>query len=256
MSQGKERTVALGHVASMFAEGMAARERETIEQQLDRSAVEILSILPDFIEAQHALDDMQTEEEEHGRRVPRREKMPHKEVAIAFNHTLRELIDTAPDISADEVTRFMSNAMLDLGDPSEADYCARETRVVLYGIQHEIGLEQILWNIEGVEDIAHGTSAQELEGGDLIVTYRGTDIFLDAKASDRSAKKSLQHRQEFLHRNNLTEATARGGYPVWTGLTAADFKGGFRISEELASERAPYFESVLDQLYTQRSQTA
>lgn len=254
LNQGKERPVALGHVAAMFAERMSQPEEQTIEQLLDRSAVHILSLLPGFIEAQRALDSLEQRDSRH--HLSKNEKLSHKQTATAFNHALRELIDLAPDIQASEVRDFIFKAALEMGHVDTAKYTAQETQAVLHGIQHEIGFEQILWQLEDVEDVVHSDEKQELIGIDLIVRYKNKQIPVDVKASELSARKSLQAHETYMRNHHLSETNDKGGYPVWTGLETSDFGGGFRIPEELAAQKASRVATVLDRLYERNAQTA
>lgn len=256
MTEGKERSSALGHTARTLAERMSQAESQTVEQKLDQSAVHILSLLPKYLESQLALDKIQDYERATNRRVPKTEKRPHKEVAASYNHALRELVDIAPDLAPSEVLNFIYAAALEMEDPDAAKYASQETRSVIFGMQNEIGFEQILWEIEEVEDVIHGDEKQDREGVDLYILYKGVKLKVDTKASALSAQKAKQARQDFMRRHGETEASSVSGYPMWTGLKASDFGDTFRISNELARERAPHIKAMLDNLYERQSQVA
>lgn len=255
LGQGKERTIALGHVAGMFADRMARAEEQSTEQRLNRCAVNILSALPDFIHARHALDAIQDEERKFGRKLSR-QKRPFKEASISYNHAIHELIDVAPDIKPADIKAFAFEATLTMADPSEAKFCAQETQGLLHSIQQEIGLEQILWHVDGVEDVVHGSKEDEFNAGDLIVIYRGMRLLVDAKSSHAFAEKALMERTAYAERNKISEANNKDGYPIWTGLDIADFGGTFRIPDRLAAKKAPRVAAILERLYEQKTKTA
>lgn len=256
LNSGTERKMAIGRAAAFHHERMSQLESPTVEALLDQFGVRVISTLPAYIQAEHELDRIEAEELHTGIKAPRHEKIPHLKAAIPFDHTLRELIDTFDDITPENIKRFTEIAMLDLGDGAEAKYAREKTREVLYGMQHELGLEQILWEVEDVTDVQHATAEQELHGIDLAVTYKGRVLFLDAKASEFGARKAMTARQTYMNAHGLTEAKYKGGYPLWTHLSDEDFGGGFRITKERAQACAPKIKATLDSLYAAKRSSA
>lgn len=256
LARGKSRRVSIGHAAALHHERMSHTESQTPEKKLDQAAVRILASLPAFVDAQRALDKLEDQERRNGHHFPKNVRLPHLKAVIPYNHALLDLIDTFPGIDAESVWRFSGGAMLDLGGRADAEFVEMETRELLHGLRNEIGLEQILWQIDDVSDVTRATEEQELIGIDRGVVYRRTPLFLDAKASEFGAQKALQAHQDYLRFHHLTEADDDGGYPVYTGLTDDDFHGGFRISQEKAEECAPAIKRVLDELYAIKSHAA
>lgn len=252
----RNRRKAIGHAATIHAERMKSSEIKNPSELLDRQALTLLATLPKFVVAQHELDKLRDQERKRGRKYPREVRLPHIKSVIKYNHALRELVDTFPDLNADNIRRFSAAAMLDLGTPEEAEYCAERTREALHGMRYEIGLEQVLWHIEDVEDISHATEEQELSGIDLIVTYRGHKLYLDAKASEFGEQKTIATRHSFQRAHHMTEADEDGGFPVWCGLNEEDFDGGFRAREARAGEEAARVQQILDSLVAQRTAVA
>lgn len=256
LSRGKSRRASIGHAAALHHERMSRIEVQTPESKLDQAAVRILASLPPFIDAQRALDRLEDEERHTGHRLPKNIRLPHLKAVIPYNHALRDLIDSFPGVDAASISRFSGAAMLDLGGASDAQFAEAQTRELLHGMRHEIGLEQILWQIDEVGDITPATEEQELIGIDLVVEYKGITISLDAKASRLGAQKAVQAHEAYLRNHHMTEADDRGGYPVYTGLTDEDFHGGFRIDQTKAEACAPAIKQVLDNLYQQKRYVA
>lgn len=252
LAKGKGRLASIGQAATLHHERMKNAEAQNLENQLDRSALRIISTLPRFVAAQHALDKIRDDERKRGHKFPRSVRLPHLKAVIPYNHALRDLVDSFPGVDAASIKRFSATAMLDLGSPSEAAYCSERTREALYGMQHEIGLEQILWQIEEVEDVQHATEEQELSGIDLVVTFRDRTLYLDSKASEFGQKSALASREAYMHDRGMSETENTSGYPIWTGLQDDDFKGGFRIDNETAQAQAPGIKAILDELYRQK----
>jgi len=249
---GEERKIAIGRAAAFHHERMSQTESLTPEARLDRFAVRLIATLPAFIEARHALDEMEEQERETGRKVDRRKRIPYIKDSIPYNHALRDLIDEFPDLTPENIVRFSEIAMLDIGNADEARYSREHTRRHLHGMQHEIGLEQIAWQIDEVEDVRHATEEEELNGIDLVITYNGIELPVDAKASEVGEKKALFEREKYLASHNLTESKYGRGYPIWTHIEHEDFGGGFRISDERAATLAPRVKATLDQFLALR----
>lgn len=252
LAKGKSRPKSIGHAAAQLHDRMAGAETKTSESELDRLGVKLIATLPGFVEAQHALDNIKDQQRRQGHNFAPGVKLPHLKAAIPFNHALRDMVDSFPWVDVDSIKSFAETVMLDLGGSAEADYCSVETGKVLYGMQHEIGLEQILWQIDDVEDVQHATEEQELEGIDLIVTYKGNPLYLDAKATPQGADKATADREFSMQQRGITEAEASGGFPVWTGLSDDDFGGKLRIDNETAKAQAPRMRAILEELYTQK----
>lgn len=252
LAKGKSRPVSIGHAATILHERMESREVHTTESKLDSFGVKIIAELPRFIEAQRALDKIRADRKK-GHIVSSLVSTAHVRAILPYNHALRDLIDWFPEASPDNVGLFVFAAARDINGPVDADYCRNETRNVLHGMQHEVGLEHILWQIEDVEDVQHATEEQELEGIDLVVTYHGQTICLDAKATEFGESNALSERAAYMQSRGLAEASMDDGYPIWTGLDEADFKGGFRIDDATAKAHAPEIQEILDDILKKKS---
>jgi len=237
------RFQALGRVAAIYADWMEETRPKDKGEILNQMSVGIMSTLPGFLHGSRELARLY-ELEEVGATVKRSEKVPHLEAVIPFNHRLRDFIDMFPELNFEQVQNYCTQMALFMSGPTDAAYCKQIVREQLVGMRTEIGMSQILWKIDGVEDVIPAqTVEQEMHGVDLIVTYHGKLLLLDAKTSDMGAQKALAK-----HRSTTADTS---GYPVYPGLKYEDFSGGFRISDETAGHLAPHLESMLDSIYSQ-----
>jgi len=237
-----DRAKSLGHAASVFSERMGKDESPSIEKQQDMYAVQLLAQLPKFLEGNLAID-----KDKSHTHLSKAEVDRHMTDIILFNHTLRDMIDMFPGLKVIDITRFIKTAALDMYGRNEAVYAEQSTRQALVGMQNEVGLEQILWQIEGVDDVIKATVSQERHGIDMTVAYRDQKLTLDAKASSKGVDEAYG---KWL--NNFSRGR-EGGYPIWTRINYEDFEGGFRISDERAKKLAPYIQAELDRLYEEQS---
>lgn len=248
------RKAALGRAASFFADKMEQKPQRTPEERLNGFSVRLLATLPDFITASRQLDILETRQNMTGNRIDRSQKIPHLEKVIPFNHTVRELIDEFPNLTVENVVGFCSVSGLELGGPKDAEYLEQQAGQVVTGMQQEIGLEQILWNIPDVEDVTQATLEQELAGMDLVVTYHGMQIGLDAKNSERGADIAHEKRDDFMRNRQLNEVDmADAGYPIWSGIVSREFHGGFRVNQNCVNRCTPYVEATLMRLADARN---
>lgn len=240
---GGDRFHALGRVASIYASRMEDAKPKDKSELLTLMSVGVMSTLPGFLNGSRELSHLY-ELEATGTRVKRSEKVPHLEAVIPFNHRLRDLIDMFPEFSFEQVQNYCSQMALFMSGPADAAYCKQVVREQLVGMRTEIGMSQILWKIDGVEDVIPAeTAEQEMRGIDLVVTYHGKPLMLDAKASETGVQKALAKR--------TTISADTSGYPVYPQIAYEDFGGGFRISDETAERLAPRLEAVLDDIYRQ-----
>lgn len=248
------RKRALAKTAGYYSEKMDQKEEPTKEEILEKFGVSLIETLPSFVEGSRQLDVISTREEMMGRKVPRSEKLPHLEKVVPFNHVVRGLIDFFPDSTPDNIIDFCMVVGNELGGPKDAQYLEREVGEVIVGMQHEIALQQILGFIDGVKADSQGDVDDDLAGCDSIAIYKGMEIKLDAKASEQRSKKALEDREYYRLSHRLTEVDmADQGYPIYTGVTMADFNGGFRINQTAIDRCVPKVGAVLSHLYQART---
>lgn len=247
------RKRAMGSTARYFAEKMAQKEQRSDQERLDEFAVSLIAALPSFVEGSRQLDAVSVREDMMGKKVSRSEKLPHLEKVVPFNHVLRELIDNFSASTPDNIVDFCTVVGAELGGPKDASYIEQEVRERLVGMQHEIALEQILWNIDGVEDVLQGDIDDDIDGCDAKVIFRGLEIRLDAKAGEQRYKNALADREYYRQSKRLSESDmSEQGYPIFSGVTNSDFNGGFRINQTAIERCTPDVEAVLSYLYEAR----
>ncbi|HEX8390612.1 MAG TPA: hypothetical protein VF597_04285 [Candidatus Saccharimonadales bacterium] len=242
------RERALGAAAHFFARRMEQQPAQTAGERLNAHAVNLIATLPDFARGSWQLEQL------NDKKAGRKQKLPFIRDKIPFNHALRDMIDEAPGLSQSQVIDFCSLAsqdMLDHNSPADPpiEFVEQKVRTTLVGMQHEIGLEQILWNIPEIEDVIKATPEQELQGIDMIAVYDGAHIPLDAKASPSLAGRSLENYEQYAHKHSDgTSAVSDNGYPLWTGITHGEFHGGFRIDQDTVDRCTPAVAATLRRL--------
>ena len=201
----------------------------------------LISTIDDFVAGQKKLEYLRD------RNAPFVEREPYLDKVIAFNHAAKELVDQEPKLRFDELRKTIvhmytaSNRYTLPDDPYERHVeLSRVTGYVegaLNGMRHELAYEQILGELFplGV-DYEATTLSDEKEGVDYFILMDNSRFGVDVKASStgliRSQEKSLTpERIVFSHVENK------------------DFNGGFRISQELAKQKAPEVYRDLQKAY-------
>lgn len=244
LGRSGSRTAAIGHTAAIYSDRMSKEPSLLVEKQLDHFAVRMISTLPDFLEGRIALESIEADRRDGFRVMPNARKEQLEKV-IPFDHTLRDMIDMIPELRFNDVVRFAKAIALNLHTPNLAAYTEQATREILIGMQHEIGLKQVLKQIEGVTEVNKATLDQEMNGIDLLVSYNGVQLALDAKASQQGAQKAVD---AWYLRLSKGADVSHSGYPIWTRIDYEDFGGEFKISDDRAKKIAPYIKSELDQI--------
>ena len=171
-----------------------------------------------------------------GRRATRREKLPYLEKVTAFNHALKEMIDSNPRLGFNEVVSFLRNMNQQIHGRHNDRHFEHEIRGVLEGMRHEIAAEQIIGQLENV-DVDHVSIEEDLDGGDLMVSVDNSPWTpIDIKASYLTAERAKQKARDTGHDDSGI---------IWSQLNDEDFNGGFRISYDKAAEKAPLLEAAL-----------
>lgn len=219
---------------------LAAEQAAKSENGYDtkESAVyRLIAHIDSFAEAQTKLDVLQARQDA-GHNVARQDKLPHLKEVIKFNHAAKELVNLDSSITFNELSAFITQMYAQQHAFEHADATpARKhnlivnfennVQAVLDGMRHELAYEQILGNLhEESVDYEETDEAAELKGVDYFVSYKGQTLGMDVKSSLEST--------EFSRRKSSNPESK-----VWSHLSREDFKGGFRISPELAAEKAP-----------------
>lgn len=199
---------------------------------MDTQAFRLIGLYDEAVETGLRLDSADANP---SLRMTRAEKLPLIRKTLKFNHAIRELIDTHPELTTGDVLQFFNGLDLYLPESSQSLDRQDYLRGILRGMQHEVVAEQALWSIPEVEDVIQASIEEELQGIDLKVVYRGQVYCLDIKSTSYSETKALN-----------TRFSGNKSVPVWTGLTATDLEGRFRGSESQIKIVAERLLSAID----------
>ena len=245
MESSPSRTVALARTAARIGNNMSERATDS-ETRLSGLSVQLIGQLPKFMDGIKRLDQANSA-------AARKDALAK---VIPYNHTLRDIADAFPGTSVRQLRAFCAYAARDLLEPNDLKPCDEATFETIRGMQQEIGLELILGQIEGVEDIKKATTIeQESRGIDVSFTYYGVPIELDAKSSQFGEAAALKKRDVYMAQNGIhSDADVQGGYPVFTGIDYEEFNGGFRVNQKTIDRCMPHIEKVITYLANQKSQ--
>ena len=150
-------------------------------KNIDVLSQDLFSVSFPFLEASIELD--RNDDSHH---LSYGEKKEFKRDTIRFNHTVREIFDSHPHISEEDITRFVVQTQLMLRGKEWAMYARSRTKEAITGMIMEIAYEDALWNVPGVESVMHADMEQELKGVDLIILFEdGDSLPIDVKTSAR-----------------------------------------------------------------------
>lgn len=213
---------ALGNAAANLIE-IAERENEG-HLSFDERALNIIAAIPDFIEAQRALDNLREIADSGERCVRRSEKEPHLRKVIAFNHAIRTCVDGSPHLTPSDIIKFVGQSTFVMDQSKSKDtatYAMQECRQIVAGMQSEIFTEWALWGLDGIDNVEPADPDDELRGVDLIATFEsGAVLEIDVKTSRVGEQKALE---------NWTQGSP---IPFWHGLRADEMGNRFRASAE------------------------
>lgn len=135
---------------------------------------------------------LQLDENKAGNKLSYNKRRELKKDTIRFNQTVREIFDSYPRISEEDVIRFVVDSQLLLRGRGWSEYSRARTKEVMTGMVMEIAYEDALWRVPGVVDVAHANMEEELKGTDLIITFEdGNTLQIDIKTSQRGVDEAL-----------------------------------------------------------------
>jgi hypothetical protein len=194
--------------------------------------LELMAILPDWLKAQQKLD-------EHRDKMTRRERIKTLKPVVAFNKTVREMIDTEQYTTMSQIKRFVSGTLLYAGySEEEIAYAENTAGIAINGIRHEIAAESVLSSLPEVYGIDGASAEEEFDGKDIIVTYRGVTLGIDIKSSQQNAEEANRRARWYSDRGDYVA--------IWSGFKNSDFGDGLIPSREQIKSRQKYFRAVMD----------
>lgn len=207
---------------------------------LEHNIAAIYARFPNFVNAQQLL--------ETDAYIPREQRTAAKEDLSEFNTTLKNFIDGDPRIQPQELLRYLQDCALTYG------YSGRQLEVInraiperLRGMRHELGMESILYRLDGI-DIEDTTTEDDLDGIDeRIRRDDGTAILIDVKASKMNANQARLEREE-RHMNRRGTPLPSNILVIHTGLGDDDFspKTPWRPTEKGIARNIPRIQALID----------
>ena len=206
----------------------------------------ILGVVPDYIEAEHALPDRH--HRSFGQRWLSKEQWDTaKKHTIVFNDTLRDIIDQNPRLQPEVVTALMASAANDYNYSEDDRYMLnKKTEQVLHGMQHELAFESALYHLPDGFEVLDTTVTDDEHGADFMVRCpNGVIVSIDVKASPKTVEKALERIDEYEHKHHTKVPSNE--IVLWSGFDNEDFThdNPWRPTQESVERVLPYIEAQL-----------
>lgn len=219
-------------VALMAAQAVSERVERTHKYESDQTRqLALMAAIPNWLLAQRQLD-------QHGKTMERPEKKKLLGPIIAFNHTLRKIIDAEQCSGMQQLLNFVNDIVLMMSESEEVvRYAANAARTTLVGMRQEIAAESVLSSMQEVYGIRGANDEEELDGIDIVVNYNGIEVGIDIKSSQTTADQANQIARE--HGDDEYMA-------VWSGFTGRDFGNNLILENWQLRNKQGYYRSVMD----------
>jgi hypothetical protein len=221
----------------LIQEAAANIQADTKSSQMDKNIAGIYETLPGFLQAETLLHKSYLPDDQY-------EKLRLNRVL--FNESLKNIIDTDPKTTTEELHRYTTDAALTYGyKGNELAFISEATDTTIQGMRHELALESVLYRI-GYE-VEETTPQDDLHGIDYRIEREdGTRISIDVKASEAAAERSIQNSNDW-HRNNGTTKPANE-LVLYSGFTKYDFEATnpWRPTEQAIQRVIPLIEASID----------
>lgn len=213
---------------------------DTGSSYLEHNIAAIYANFPDFVDAQQTF--------ETDAYIPKKQFAETKKHLSVFNTTLKNFIDGDPRIQPQELQRYLQDCALTYGySGRQLEMINRAIPEMLHGMRHELGMESILYRLEGI-DIEETTTEDDLNGIDeRIRRDDGTMILIDAKASRATAERKRVQREE-RHLKKHGVSLPSNILVIHTGLRDEDFspKTPWRPTEKGITRNIPRIQALID----------
>lgn len=192
-------------------------ERAKGGHNVDVQLYTLIAELPTFYETKRTINSLLDTYGDYAH-MPLEEKLRYnksKETQIAFNTTLREVINTgASKFNFNDLLTFMTTMHAASGGRETTKEFYGFARESLVGIRNEMAFEQVLM-ASGL-DYEVGSVEQDAEGGDFIVN----GVPIDVKASKDNVARKQQKAIEAGRNPNLI---------VWSHIDFEDYEGSLTL---------------------------
>lgn len=219
-------------VAIMAAQALSERVGRTHKYESDQTRqLALMAAIPNWLLAQRQLD-------KYGKTMERCEKKKLLGPVITFNHALRKIIDAEQCSGMQQLINFVTDIVLMMGESKEVvQYAENAAQIILIGMRQEIAAESVLSSMQEVYGIRGANDEEELDGIDIVVTYKGIEVGIDIKSSQTAADKANKIARE----HGDTEYMA-----VWSGFTGRDFGNKLILENWQLRNKQGYYRSVMD----------
>ena len=203
----------------------ALSETLSHEAKADSLVYRLISTINDYAKSQATLNE---QKEKYASRM---ERLPHLRKVIEFNHAVKDLVNYEPTLAFNDLLSFITSfyAGTNHESPEQISWFESHVRASLDGMRHELAYEQILGQAQLLNDDLeydeNTTVDDELHGVDYYIKYGEKKFGIDIKSSHKSCENARQ-------KSNNPE------FIVWSHLSWEDFENTFRISTQLAKNKA------------------
>lgn len=191
----------------------------------------LVSTLYPFLQARESIDTSRA-----NGTYSRKEHLSDIEKTIDFNTALRDIIDHNQKLSPRQLIQFINQSFHLSYGQTDAQFVEQAAQECIIGMQNEVGFEQIVSLIPGLE-YRNSTKEEEIaSGADMFIEYMGKTIPVDIKSRENKAAE--------LNTSNLKFGRI-DSYKIWSHCYRSDFHDSFRISNQDAQLKASEVESEL-----------
>ncbi len=211
---------------------------------LEKNVARIYTSLPDYVDT----IDMNTA---NSKFMSSEEYTQLKLKRVAFNATLKEVIDTDPRITPEELQTYINDAALTYGYDNETVSVLNEDVITrLGGMRHELAFESVIFRLK--YDVEETTFADDLDGVDCRVRRDdNTLIDIDVKSSPTNASMSKEKRER-MYQERFGMSVPATKLTLWSGFKRDDFlqSSPWRPTEAAIARVIPQVEAAIDAVPT------
>jgi hypothetical protein len=192
---------------------------------------EILASTPDFL---HKTGDLARYR--LGQKMEEAERQAALDIVSYYNGLIRYAAEQLPDLKASELSKDLLNTAI--ADPTLRSGAAATVKEVIRGAQHEGGFGQILDKTG--RPYRGATTEEDKRGIDWVVGRpNGNYDLVDVKASLSDIESRGGEKTPYVRLDN-------GKIVMYSMIRDTEFNDSFRISDEVAAERAGMVLAILD----------
>ena len=211
-----------------------SKQESRYETDEDRN-LKLIQIMPYWLDAQLKLDN-------HKSDMSRKEIKECKSTVTIFNKIIRAMINEEQCSSMKETMDSINEVMLKLNYTyREINYASQSFNAVIRGMRHEIAAESALNWTSGVELAEMTNIEDDLNGGDIHITYvddqgERFEFNIDVKATKISADKANERNYR------------PGYYAIWSGFDDYDFCGRVLPENKIIKSKCSYYEEKIKEI--------